>query len=1071
MPEAISPPSRRRRVWLWIGAFVLVPVLVAALVVVVARRTGPQELPPTPLQVRLEAPATTMVGSTVRVLVAAVAPDPITRIEVWADNDLVAAEESAEAATAILTELPWPVAHASTTSLVARAFDALGRVGLSNTVVVAVNPGIVVHLVDEASVGATLTELAGGASVVSELNPGIEPTAPLGAGTPVLLPVIELDGPPANAPPARAQTLELKATAAGCGVSAVVTGLTDPADRPAGWSVELHRHLVGAGGSLVAGVVTGASDQASFTDTPGAGTHLYSAIERSGATMVTPLVSVAVDGCPARDALTLDQGVLKLGSPVDGVFLYVSHGGASYRVPPDPAELITGDGSTFDLRPFLPLRPMSEVVVEIWSRRGATVRRLGTQVLGPQAILSPQTSLHGLWKAPFLPEPVPTTQLAALSNGSAEFAWSSTVAHSGVRWFLARTKPGPATVLSPVGVVQTGTTNVDGSDGRFSIDLRSNEVPSVVPLTLDKVGDAMAFADLPVAGGGPSRSLPVHVDAPGTTWVWAIPIGAAGNPVGPPSNVVKLVIKPAPYDPTIAPPYDVVDVKVTIPPAPNPALRGCVRIVSETPGFPIFLNGLGVYLDGKLVPAGGSTVKNALPYTLENWLAVYPFTACPGEQKTYEFGGGADGDFLGDIGITIADGLTSGAEFVVDIVNWASETYQELKHSVISAVADVLCPSQVHSECETLITVAVDVMLTSVGIPPSLPNFGELANAAKGELVNLALDQLGVSEACDAVATSATGKTCGEVAVALSEQDACALAPQGKQQQCQNYVAGAALLCSSLTDHAACELATANARDLVEAGMGEAYDLAVQMSQDQVTAAMYGALTGMPASYYLSAKHGCAWGGPQGTTVICPQPGLFEPLPTGCNYANSYGKDTVVCTKPPPVRVATPEPRGHQQPIRVDVAIQRNGKRLPEDFHCGPISAIATTITPTGAVGQPYLAAASMTDITYDHSFDAGWVQQQHFTLWLHEPNPFVEIEPDKLPVKPGWINDVEEFVNDMFPGAANSSLWQELLVPGSLVGVKVWGDCIGEVNAGKDSLGVVGVVGPPLPRIKAGEL
>jgi hypothetical protein len=167
------------------------------------------------------------------------------------------------------------------------------------------------------------------------------------------------------------------------------------------------------------------------------------------------------------------------------------------------------------------------------------------------------------------------------------------------------------------------------------------------------------------------------------------------------------------------------------------------------------------------------------------------------------------------------------------------------------------------------------------------------------------------------------------------------------------------------------------------------------------------------------------------------------------------------------------EPRGVHQPIRVDVTIRRNGNPLPADFHCGPVSAVATTVTPYGAVGQPYLAAASVSDVAYDYSFDAGWVQDRTFTVYLHEPNPSVHIAPENMPPE----SDLDDLLGDVLNAALGdlgnviqSSAWESLLVPDSVVGVKVWGDCVGEASAGEEPLHVAAVVPPPLPRITPGE-
>jgi hypothetical protein len=1057
---------RRLPVWGQAGVLVLVAALVATLVVAVTRRSDLPALPGKPLQVGLGAPGSAMVGGSIPVKVSAIGPDPVARIELWAGSDLVAAEDPDGGRTAVLLDLDWLPQVAGGTTLVARALDSGGRVGVSNSVHVAVWPGLDVQVVDDDLAGSTLSELAGeGSELARALNTGIDPDAPLEHGAIVRLPSTRLAGDARSIEPSGAQQLSLTAAPEGCDVSLTVAGLSDPAARPEGWSLEIHRHLAQGTGTVRVATITTGGTELTLSDNPAAGTHVYSAVEHSATTAVSPLVAVDVTDCPLSQTVSIGDGVLHVDEPVDGVFAYLSWDGGTHRVPADPAELIVGDGVNFDLGPYLPTMPDTDIGVEIWGRVGAAVTLLGSQVIAAGSLQAPGTSLDAMWDVFGLSGPLPVRKLTAYSNETVEFEWSTPVSHVGVRWFLARTKPDQASSLSPAGVVQTELASAHGGNARFAIDLNKNAAASVAPLSFEMLSAESTFVEMPVAQGGPGVATRALPSSPGTNWVWAVPVDTNGNPVGPASNLVELVIKPAPYDPTVAPPYDVVDIKVTIPPAPNPALRGCVRIVSEQPAFPLFVG--SVYSDGSAAPIGGMKITGTLPYTYKNGVAVYPFTACPGETETYCSGSCGEGDLLTALGQAIASGVVDAFEFVADAVNWVAETYNYVKAYVIGKVADVLCPSAVKSTCQTLIEVAVDALLTSVGIPPTLPSFDDLANAAKGELVDLALDQLGIGEACDAISGAATGKTCGEVAAALAEQDACALAPKGQEQQCRVYVETAADLCGSLTDQAQCELATKNARDLVETGMGKAYDLAVELTQQQVTASMYEALTGVPYDLYAS-ESGCAWGGTDGTKVVCPP---FVKVPEGCfEQTDSFGPvpPGVICPKPPPERVAIPEPRGHHQPIRVDVKIERNGNPLPANFQCPPISAEATTITPSGAIGQPYLAATTTKDITYDPLFESGWVQQQQFTLWLREPNPFVTLAPENLPPEQQAAAQLSEKLFGIGPSAGG---WESLLVPGSLVGIRVFGDCIGEAFPDTGPWGgIVGAIPPPLPRITPGE-
>ena len=129
------------------------------------------------------------------------------------------------------------------------------------------------------------------------------------------------------------------------------------------------------------------------------------------------------------------------------------------------------------------------------------------------------------------------------------------------------------------------------------------------------------------------------------------------------------------------------------------------------------------------------------------------------------------------------------------------------------------------------VNVGVDILLTSVGVPPTMPNFGDLANLAKGELVDLALDQLGVGAACDAMAAG-TGKSCGELAIGLKDLNACAMAPKGQEGFCQELLTEAVAVCQSASASDKCKKLTTNAQDLVKAGFAEAIDQSIAQTQE-----------------------------------------------------------------------------------------------------------------------------------------------------------------------------------------------------------------------------------------------
>jgi hypothetical protein len=800
------------------------------------------------------------------------------------------------------------------------------------------------------------------------------------------------------------------------------------------------------------------------------------------------------DQPPQDDAgdVSIDDAVLRIGDPVDGVFLYLTFADQVLRVPADPSELIPGSGSVFDLSPFLPPLPEGDIAVEVWGRSGDRVALLANLVVAASDLLAPATDLvafREIWPTDIT---VPVRSLTATDAETVELEWSSTVPHDGARWFLSTRKPGPAMALMPTGVLQSGLAEPQDGLRRFSIDLAANTTPRMrlAPIFSSPISEPTADTVTGTDGTGlPDFSVLPRLDPPGTTWAWVVPVDAAGQPVGPPSQPVRIIITEAPFDPSDAPPFDVLSIEVVVPPAPNQALANCVRIVSQTPPFPTGV-GVGFYLnpDGSTVlrGSGGTKITGTLPYTLDQMgRALYPFTACPGERGNFQWGSvGCGADPFCHISKGLADlgaAAQAFANFLVDLTNYVADAYNELKAWAIAQVASAICPSAVSGPCKTMIEIAVDALLTSVGVPPTMPNFNDLAEVAKGELIDLAMDQLGVGSVCDAVAQAGTGKSCGELATELQNLDACSFAPKGQEDKCRNLVDLAKNVCEFTTDRDECALLTTNAQALIEEGLEVAVDQSIEAIKAQVSRASMASLGFFIPTY---GEHHCGWGGPNRDQVICPPqksaelpvPGLpgtvqvYE-TPPGCHIGSS-GQDSgkVVCSYPPGEIVAVPEPLGTRQPMEVKVRLARNDNPLPDDFACGPIYATATTITPRGAIGQPYLPASSA--FPSENRFLPGFYGQ---SVWLSEPNPHVEIPDDKKPPPAtGLIEDaitaalIEEAATAL-SGPRPTNEWKYLLEEGSFVSIVVYGQCIPKTY-GEGAYGVVGVIPPPQPRIMPGE-
>jgi hypothetical protein len=96
------------------------------------------------------------------------------------------------------------------------------------------------------------------------------------------------------------------------------------------------------------------------------------------------------------------------------------------------------------------------------------------------------------------------------------------------------------------------------------------------------------------------------------------------------------------------------------------------------------------------------------------------------------------------------DGIVSFFKSIVDVIaqitNWVSAAFAKLKSGIISAIAKYMpgIPDDWRKGLEFALTVMADYGLASLGIPPSLPNFDQLASGSLDYLANEAVAQAGI---------------------------------------------------------------------------------------------------------------------------------------------------------------------------------------------------------------------------------------------------------------------------------------------------------------------------------------
>ncbi|MEA5017812.1 MAG: hypothetical protein VB009_03735 [Erysipelotrichaceae bacterium] len=108
------------------------------------------------------------------------------------------------------------------------------------------------------------------------------------------------------------------------------------------------------------------------------------------------------------------------------------------------------------------------------------------------------------------------------------------------------------------------------------------------------------------------------------------------------------------------------------------------------------------------------------------------FTPKPENKSWWEEAWDAISDFFSDL-----------VDFTAKLVNWVSKAYADLKSGVINIAVSTL-PESWQGPMRKALTAMVDYGLASIGIPPSLPNFDQLASMGKDYLATLAMEQAGI---------------------------------------------------------------------------------------------------------------------------------------------------------------------------------------------------------------------------------------------------------------------------------------------------------------------------------------
>ena len=227
---------------------------------------------------------------------------------------------------------------------------------------------------------------------------------------------------------------------------------------------------------------------------------------------------------------------------------------------------------------------------------------------------------------------------------------------------------------------------------------------------------AFGLGGSPVVANFDPCALNVSAEGAVIYYVRIIPMDN-GQSVGNASNTVKMI-----YDPNS-------QIKITFP-APPPIPGGTYYDVK-------ILNFTGVHVPDLKYEFCVVVVENKSPQG-SPWVGFKPGTVlCP---ETFK--GGNDNDILG----AIEDAVNFISDLYTKLSDWATELVDKLNPLCIQAKlvssAVKVGEKEVKDACHYIAVIAVTAAKTYVGLPPSLPNFDQLVNMGKDNLVELAAQEL-----------------------------------------------------------------------------------------------------------------------------------------------------------------------------------------------------------------------------------------------------------------------------------------------------------------------------------------
>lgn len=448
--------------------------------------------------------------------------------------------------------------------------------------------------------------------------------------------------------------------------------------------------------------------------------------------------SAAPVNAPAFQSPGAPNFDLKVPPTFDEVYYYLSlNGGPWSRVPRLDGEFITPPAGFFNVEDALqgvvsaPSEGSLRAEVDAWGWSGGALVYIGhfEKIFFAEAGREPFAVLPGQLEICDGPSPTCaqgfgqfTGDVISNFGGKYELRWAPPPGATGGLWQVSRWPFDAACSPDPTGVFLAGGLNVAGAQSVFN-------------LAFPAPGQDAYSIPFPQPGGSSASISSVWL--PQTYYVRVLPV-FGGAVKCTPSNPVTMTVDPRKQEVTVVTPtplpaapvppvlFDVEIVEFKPIHFPKATFEKCV-IIAENPFYEQNNNFVDGWMGGPYYVDGNVSMLQYITPGTMLCPQVYVYKEPPFVEKA--------------------------GQFIKDALNTISEVYSVLKGLVVKLVVKAipLCYSsefidaykeEIDSVCNAAAEVIVAVAMSYVGLPPSIPNYEQLKDTSKGQITDLAIEQL-----------------------------------------------------------------------------------------------------------------------------------------------------------------------------------------------------------------------------------------------------------------------------------------------------------------------------------------